>query len=333
MKYFSQISFLLLTIMCFSTCELFKEYDSDDVIVNNVMVEINHDSSRSVISPDIDWTIDSINIIGTMDDLSVESESLEDVIIFSGLTAGSWTFIATAKDSNDVVILEGSTVIEVKPLEDSTATITLAPLTSTGTLNLSLQWESNKVNDPTYSIDLIDSLGNSIDLNITYTDQTINVIKEVPAGYYTVSAVLFNFDDAGGQDIPISGFTKNIRVISGQLLEIDENFENIIKIGDMVEVTGSDFTIEWDYDGITPEYFQVMYRNRGSGDWLWVDLGQTTDGSIKEYTVIHNTPLDYGIYEFAVKAVVFVGIESELHSTLDSEADPVTGWYVNWTEL
>jgi hypothetical protein len=40
--------------------------------------------------------------------------------------------------------------------------------------------------------------------------------------------------------------------------------------------------------------------------------------------------LPYGVYEFAVTSVSTDGLESEIHSSLDDNADPAGGWFLDW---
>ena len=46
--------------------------------------------------------------------------------------------------------------------------------------------------------------------------------------------------------------------------------------------------------------------------------------------IINDEIMDYGVYDFAVSAVSEQGNESAFHSSLDSTANPFTGWYINW---
>jgi hypothetical protein len=91
-----------------------------------------------------------------------------------------------------------------------------------------------------------------------------------------------------------------------------------------IAVNKDSFLLRWDYSG---EYdaFQVYYRSHSSN--IWFKLKETNTKQL----VINNSLLNYGVYDFAVSAILN-GEESELHSSLEKTAIPSTGWYVRWAK-
>jgi len=75
--------------------------------------------------------------------------------------------------------------------------------------------------------------------------------------------------------------------------------------------------------------YQIYCREHGTSYWRL--LGEIPASSHPEYTVEHRQ-LGNGLFDFAVRAVTTSGQASPLHSSLDSSADPVSGWYVLWAQ-
>jgi hypothetical protein len=75
------------------------------------------------------------------------------------------------------------------------------------------------------------------------------------------------------------------------------------------------------------EAYQIYYREHGTAHWRI--LGEIPASRHPEYTVDHQR-LGSGLYDFAVRAITVDGRESALHTSLDNNADPVSGWYVLW---
>jgi hypothetical protein len=86
-------------------------------------------------------------------------------------------------------------------------------------------------------------------------------------------------------------------------------------------------TLQWDPPAETVANYDVFYRVHGSSGWN--SLGEITAVSSPEYVVQHST-LGNGVFDFAVVAKNAEGDTSDYHTSLDSTADPSTGWYVTW---
>lgn len=92
-------------------------------------------------------------------------------------------------------------------------------------------------------------------------------------------------------------------------------------------------TLEWDPPNVpdtspkSPASYWIYYRNRGQVSWTFLAAVPASDHP--SYTITEQI-LNYGIYEFAVSVVDTTDTESTKHTSLDRDARPVTGWYVNW---
>jgi hypothetical protein len=73
--------------------------------------------------------------------------------------------------------------------------------------------------------------------------------------------------------------------------------------------------------------YQIYGREHGTSYWRL--LGEVPASRHPEFTVDHER-IGNGLFDFAVRAISVEGKVSPLHTSLDSNADPVSGWYVLW---
>lgn len=99
-----------------------------------------------------------------------------------------------------------------------------------------------------------------------------------------------------------------------------------------IMVNGNSVTIEWD----NPEHLagderiesqRIYIRSHGSFNWRLLD--EINYSETPSYTVRRGS-LEPGKYDFGVSIVTSNGIESSIHSSLDSSASPPSGWYIYW---
>ena len=73
--------------------------------------------------------------------------------------------------------------------------------------------------------------------------------------------------------------------------------------------------------------YQIYCREHGTSYWRL--LAEIPAAPHPEYTVEFER-VGHGLFDFAVRAISVEGAASPLHSSLDGNADPVSGWYVLW---
>ena len=96
-----------------------------------------------------------------------------------------------------------------------------------------------------------------------------------------------------------------------------------------IVITGESFTFAWDAVAGDVSSYQVFYRPHGSGSWVRLD--EIPAEGTPMYSITNST-LDYGSYDFAVRAAMVDGELTDYHCSLDSTAQPNEGWYVEWSE-
>ena len=104
---------------------------------------------------------------------------------------------------------------------------------------------------------------------------------------------------------------------------------------DEIVLWGNELILSWDPPAATlgspqTESYSLYYRPFPSffgGDWT--ALGTVSARGTTSFHV-DGAALEPGKYEFAVRSVDEQGSYSDYHKSTDGDADPPTGWYVNW---
>jgi hypothetical protein len=114
------------------------------------------------------------------------------------------------------------------------------------------------------------------------------------------------------------------------------NWLKLITFGESMEILHKSYelTLAWDppltdISNRPTEVaaYQIYCREHGTSYWRY--LGEVPASRHPEFTVDYERVGD-GLFDFAVRAISVEGRASPLHTSLDSNADPVSGWYVLW---
>ena len=95
----------------------------------------------------------------------------------------------------------------------------------------------------------------------------------------------------------------------------------------MVTITTNQLTLQWDVPAGAVDHYTAYYRVHGSSDWI--TLADVPADPQPEYTVAHSVVGD-GEFDFAVVSVDASDQRSTYHTSLDTTAQPQSGWYVSW---
>lgn len=95
-----------------------------------------------------------------------------------------------------------------------------------------------------------------------------------------------------------------------------------------IAVAAESFMLAWDPATGDVSSYEVFYRSRGTDSWT--RLANVSASDSPSYQV-SSSELGFGSYEFAVRASYSAGDVSEYHTSLDSSAQPNSGWYIDWT--
>jgi hypothetical protein len=88
-------------------------------------------------------------------------------------------------------------------------------------------------------------------------------------------------------------------------------------------------TLAWDPPETAVESYKLLFRAHGTNDWYL--LGQIQAEPNPQY-VINHADVGDGVFDFGVTAANSQGHESSMHTSMDTTAQPDTGWYLVWQQ-
>lgn len=239
----------------------------------------------------------------------------------SDLQIGDWELHVRAYNGSNQIIAQGTGSLSIEPGGSHSISIVLYNALGTGSLNFSLNWNSQLIADESLSVVFSTLGGEALPLDYTIIDGTATGITDgIPSGFYKMEVNLHD-----GPEV-VMGTVEIVLIQEGTVTAVDLDFTQINKPGQMIPVAGPDFTVSWDSDSLSVDEYRVYYREHGTFNWML--LGSTGSGAVLTFTV-DQSMLPFGTYDLAVSSVAG-GAESELHTSMDDTAVPATGWYIDW---
>ena len=146
-------------------------------------------------------------------------------------------------------------------------------------------------------------------------------VDNVDLGASSSSTVLSNL-------LPGSHELSVVVTDTNSLSTVDETV--LFEVLDYEEIflSGEAFTMAWDASGSdNVATYTVYIREFGTDLWL---VFSSVDVSETPNLIIEPSMLQEGEWEFGVSEVHTTGEEGDIHSSLDANAIPTTGWYLKW---
>ncbi len=196
----------------------------------------------------------------------------------------------------------------------------------TGSLLVSARWEAGHTVSSGVVATLVDRYGHETELEIPVVEPGTaeETFDMVPSGYHHLVVQLMDSGHA------VAGAGETVRVVADATTEARLDLEDLNKVGEAVAVTAAEFTVAWDppEEAETVDAYRVYARPRGEYEWEPVaEVAASAEPSL----TVDESLLDYGVWEIAVSALSDDS-ESEKHTSMDDDAQPSTGWYVDWQE-
>ncbi|MFW5880734.1 MAG: fibronectin type III domain-containing protein [Spirochaetota bacterium] len=283
------------------------------------------EGSRSIVPPESNDPVE-YRVSGTGPGNATFSETYSAVPVdVGGLAVGEWTITVEGLAENGEAVLQGSTVVFVSGDGTTPVEVTLSPAVGEGDVSIELTWPTLLVRSP-HVVAILERDGAddiTLDADVRGGEGTaVCSAQDIPSGWYRLRLQLRD------GEISVAGRAELVQVAANVTTSGDVEISELNKPGQPVNVTGSSFTLAWDDrdPGDPVASYNVYYRSHGSYEWIY--LGTTGDATTS-YEVTTSL-LDHGSYDFAVTAVSESGEESEPHTSLCDDADPETGWFVEW---
>lgn len=239
----------------------------------------------------------------------------------SGIVRGSWTVEARGYNASEYLVVSGEAVVDVEADTQNAVSIPVTPVDGSGALEVTAEWNPDHVVAPAVEASLTDAGGEVTSLAVPVTEpgRAAAVFTSTPAGYHQLSVQLTDSGEV------ISGAGETVRIVAEATTSVTLSFPDVNKVGQPVVITADSFVLAWDApaDGSSVDEYRVYARPRGAYEW-----SQLTAVSALEATITSSL-LSHGTYELAVTAVVD-GAESDKHTSMDDDAQPATGWYVDF---
>lgn len=240
---------------------------------------------------------------------TAEADSSGAVII-EDLIPGAWTITVTALNSDNVAIGSGVAVATILPRQTVSCNITITPFEGTGTLNLTITWDTNLVTSASIAGHIAPSTGSASQIDFTLTGGANNYVNNTLAsGYYILSITL---SDNG---IVCGGGTDVIRIISEQTTNANINISassangsiNITIVSEMydpieITLTGDTTVIE----GQTFTATAVALNASGIVTSWYIDGNKIESANLSTYAI--PTDLALGGHRLDVTMLTFDGL-------------------------
>jgi hypothetical protein len=149
----------------------------------------------------------------------------------SGLVVGSWTIVVNALNSSGTLIGTGTATAEVVAGETAQVSVTISPISGTGTLSLAATWTVSQVQNPSITATLTPALGTAQNLPFAVSGGSASYSSSaIGDGYYTLTLTL---NDNG---TPVAGAVEVVRVVAGATTNGTYDFPNVNAPGSSIQV-------------------------------------------------------------------------------------------------
>lgn len=220
-----KIAFTILIAAAFLSCEII------DMKTGSLNLLINDSVSRMLL-PEISMDAYSFQIRGTgSDGGSFVLDTLDSENLVDGLAPGDWDIEVDAYNEGHLLIGYGSRTVTVYRGDTTPASIAVLPLAGTGTLDLSLLWETGDVSDPVIAASLIPAAGGSVPLGFSSADPGYAEATSIlETGYYTLILQLLDGDTV------VMGTAETVRIAADQSTSGSFDFSDVNSVGGGIDM-------------------------------------------------------------------------------------------------
>lgn len=282
--------------------------------------------SAQTIVPEVDTQPTSYRLIGTgPEGDSFDVDTADGSATVTDLTPGTWSVDAVGTNNTGFPVADGTASVSLEAGTQTSAAIAVTVVDGTGTLELSTSWNAEHTVSPSVEAVIRDAEGNetTVSVPVGAGGAASTTLTGVPAGYQRLSLQLLDEGEV------IAGAGESVRIVADVTTTADLPFADLNKVGEAVRVAAESFVLAWDppADASEIELYRVYARPRGEYQWQSVSEVQASDTPTLTVT---QSLLAYGTWEFAVTAVDG-SAESDRHTSMDDDAMPETGWFLEWT--
>ncbi len=232
-----KVFFLLVcTIVFLSGCDLVQTLLSQDSGKLEITLPTGKYTEK-LLKPDISLIIDRYEISLSSNDygaLGPYTGEPGEIVSIPGIPQGYWLLKVNGLNDIGEVLTTGTDTVMITGGQTTETSISMAPLSGQGELNLSLSWPVEFVTEPHFTATLTDSAGNSVSFEgvIDEVNGTATSSLLLEQGYYTLIAKMYDGTDQ------IWGTMESVYIVAeqqttGVVTLDDDDFLNYLE-GDLV---------------------------------------------------------------------------------------------------
>jgi hypothetical protein len=244
------LALFALTLLVFFGCS--SEVEERSTLT--LHMETSAYSAKTIAPLDVPLEVTQFVIRGNGPDNSrFSTTTTKPSVTVSGLLIGQWTITAVGQNKDGVDIVEGSTMLQLKP-EATTATLTLDTLKGTGAIDLTISWDASLISNPGFELTITSQNGATtvptLDTSTLESGYIRFLSTTLAAGSYQVSGKLYS----GTQKI--AGFAEAVRVVDGvsAVAEITVNLQKTNNVPSTITLVNQAGTpVECTISGIDSE--------------------------------------------------------------------------------
>ena len=210
MKKVVSFGFVVVSVVGLLGCHLEQEGSLILTLVTKM-------KNSKTIEPSLNMTVTTFDVVGsgpngeTLEQLGLPSSTA--TVVENSLAVGAWTVTVEAKngDPTPAIVGRGTVVVAIAAGQTTSESVTVRPLTGTGTLSVTITWPTGEITSPAVDATLTPHDGTASPITFTisgdegsYSDSTLE------AGYYTLAMQLKD-----GTTV-VWGRTEAVRIIAGK---------------------------------------------------------------------------------------------------------------------
>ena len=194
----------LLFVLVFASTFINCKMDSTPEQNSSLYVRFSPKVKARTLDPTLELSVSTYDIIGTGPggkSFAVEKiTTTNGLFVLKNLVPGNWTVVAKGRNVDDIIIVQSvPTTINLRN-GNNELSLTLVPLTGTGTFNLELSWPVDLIGTPRIVATLIPDEGEEIPIAFTMNIDGLSASMEpmiLERGYYLLNLKL---TDAANDD-------------------------------------------------------------------------------------------------------------------------------------
>jgi hypothetical protein len=221
---------LLAMLLAIGSCSLGNGLLAGDTGAISLSIA---DSVARTLVPSFDMTPARYDLAGAgPGGRTFAASSAQTNVTISGLAFGQWSVTVTARNQAGSAIGQGSGTTSVSTGQQSSLSITVAPLPGNGAVHLSVTWVASSIQNPSLSAQLLPATGSALPLAFTLASGSATCDSAaIPAGYYTLTLQLMD------NGIVVMGAVEIVRIVQGQTTSGSFDFTNSNQPGGAIAVS------------------------------------------------------------------------------------------------